>query len=652
MAYTPSNSIFSEKRKAGRLLEIQWGIVVASLPSSATVISFDNFQADLRSRELRREGVKVRLPDQSFQVLAMLLERPSELVTREEIRKRLWPGDTFVDFDHGLNNAVNRLRDALGDAAASPRYIETLPRRGYRFIAPLNNRVPRSTGVLPAESLPSITQAAQFGQRKLAVVAALTGVFLLATLTTSVWYVRWRAKPIPITSLAVLPLENVSGDPSQDYFADGMTDVLITNLAGLKSVRVISRTSAMHYKGTRKSLPEIARELDVDAVVEGTVSRSGDRVRINAQLVDARRDRHLWAATYERDLRDVLALQAELAEAVSHQVSSRSDPQPRSLRSERKVDPESYEAYLRGRYEAAHGAFTTEGWRKAREFFNRAIQLDPGNAAAVVGLADTYIPEDMATARLLASQALELDGSLAEAHAIMAITMFAQDWNFAAAEKEFRFALELDPNSVPTRSWYGTALAQTGRFDDALRVLQQAEHLDPLSPNIGSDIGLALYLAHRYDEATEQELKVLRQYPDDQRANQFLMRIYERRGHIPEAIAAFAGAPAWYDLTPGQAQTIAQQWRETYARGGTPAYWRARLAFELPRHGRGAFSYYALVRVYALSGDSNRAIAMLQEAYGRRDPMLIAWIRTDPQLDNLRSDPRFQALLKQVGVSQ
>lgn len=271
-------------------------------PGRAQSTRFGPFEVNLRAGELRKHGLKIRLQDQPFQILAMLLAHPGEVVTREELRQKLWPADTtFVDFDHGLNNAINRLREALGDSADHPRYVETVPRRGHRFIAPLD-------------------------------------------------YEREVSSPLRIQSLAVLPLENLTGDPSQEYFVDGMTDALITNLAQISALRVISRTSAMQYKGARKPLPEIAQELKVDAVVEGAVARAGDRVRISAQLVDAPNDRHVWAEEYERELHDILALQSEVARAIATEIQVRLTPQEQArLARTRAVNPEAYEGFLKGR---------------------------------------------------------------------------------------------------------------------------------------------------------------------------------------------------------------------------------------------------------------------------------------------------------------
>jgi TolB-like protein/DNA-binding winged helix-turn-helix (wHTH) protein len=333
---------------------------MASQSTPAEHISFGKFQANLRSRELLRQGSKVRLPDQAFQVLTMLLERPGELIPREEIKKRLWPGDTFVDFDHGLNNAVNRLREALDDSAAVPRYVETLPRRGYRFIGVINSAPPVEGLPVSIEPPPETPRSAKPSQKRsslrvwIRIAVAVCALFLLLLGLRS----RGGLSGSQIHSLVVLPLENLSGDPSQEYLADGITDALITDLANIRSVRVVSRTSAMHYKGSRKPLSEIVRELNVDAVVEGSVARSGSRVRVNAQLVQSANDRHLWAKSYERELGDIMELQNSLAEAISQEIAVEMRPEERlRMKSLRPVNAEAYEAYLKGRFY----------WNKRRE---------------------------------------------------------------------------------------------------------------------------------------------------------------------------------------------------------------------------------------------------------------------------------------------
>lgn len=632
-------------------------------PAPVGSVSFEEFEAKLASRELYRKGVRVRLTDQSFQVLAMLLERPGELVTREEIRQHLWPADTFVDFDHGLNNAVNRVREALGDSADSPRFIETLPRRGYRFVAPVEfgllgqsgTRLAGSpssesaTSSVPTSAIPlGIDTVEHTNHKRITAnrILILVVIILALSVAVAMYWARLHPRAPQILSLAVLPLENVSGDENQEYFADGMTDSLITNLAGLQSVRVISRTSVMHYKGSRKTLPEIARELKVDAVVEGTVLRSGNRVRINAQLIDARTDRHLWASAYDRDLRDVVTMQEELATAIAGQIATHVEQQsPR--KTSRTINPEAYDSYLRARQEWVHGAFTSDGYRKSRAFFDRAIQLDQNYPEPLVGLAETYITDDPAAARALASHALELNSNLGGAHTILALMKAANDWDFSGAESEFARGIELEPNSVTAHSWYGVFLAETGRSEDGLRELRRAESLDPLAPGVQSDLGLVLYLSHRYDEAEQVLQRLLRQDPHMTIAHRHLVRVYAAREQIPEYISEMLKANGWYNAPPAQLEANAKQLRAAYAGGGTQVFWRAYLEQETRKqtikHPLG------LARIYAHLGNRDSCIAILQKLYEQRDLMLAVWIRSDPEFDPVRSDPRFQSLLKKIG---
>jgi TolB-like protein/DNA-binding winged helix-turn-helix (wHTH) protein len=392
---------------------------VAPLPTSAGIICFGEFEADLRSRELRRNGARVRLPDQAFQLLAILIERPGELVTREDIRKRLWPSDTFVDFDHGLNNAVNRLREALGDSATLPRHIETLPRRGYRFVGAINSAPQSPITEGPHQrsvKIPGKPSAKQTFLRRWIPLILLAGGLLLALLA-----LRTQRHLNPkINSLLVLPFENLSGDPSQEYLADGITDALITDLANIQSIRVVSRTSAMHYKDSHKQLAEIAHELNVDAVVEGSVTRSGSRVRVNAQLIQSSNDRHLWAKKYEQSVGDLMELQNTLAEAISQEIAVELSPDERGrMRRLRPINAEAYEAYLKGRF--YWNKRTVDALQIARAYFEQATQKDPHYALAYAGLADAYdvlgsgvaaaLPprEAMRHAREAANRAIQLD---------------------------------------------------------------------------------------------------------------------------------------------------------------------------------------------------------------------------------------------------
>jgi TolB-like protein len=388
--------------------------------SRSGLIRFGFFEVDQRSGELRKQGVKVKLQEQPFLLLQMLLEHPGKIVTREDLQKRIWPADTFVDFEQGLNNAAKRLREALSDSADAPSFIETIPRRGYRFIASIN------------------------------------------------------VGPRQMESLVVLPLENLSRDPEQEYFADGLTEALINNLAKIAALRVISRTTAMHYKKTDKTLPQIARELNVDALIEGTVLRSGDRVRISVQLINAHTDTHLWAQNYDHDLRDILTLHAEVAQAVAREVQVKLTPHDYAhFAHTHPVDPEAYEAYLKGRY---YWNRRPAELGKAIQYFREATTKDPGYAPAFTGLADCLnsltvyglapTSEGSAKAKLLAQRALEIGHSLAEAHTALGLAT-AYDYDFSAAEREFERAIELNPRYAHAHAMFSNLLGWTGRYEEA-----------------------------------------------------------------------------------------------------------------------------------------------------------------------------------------
>ena len=417
-------------------------------PALAPSARFGPFEVDFRAGELFKDGRKVRLQEQPFRILAMLLEHTGGTVTREELHQRLWPNDTFVDFDHGLNNAINRLRETLCDSAENPRYIETLPRRGYRFVASVELISPAaalepvevlsetaaslepSGGALRQASNERGTSAWPPRMRRLTFVAAFTSVLLAVVLVFNFGKLRTRvfsAEPMPrIQSIAVLPFENLTGDPGQEYLVDGMTDELTTRLAQISSWKVISRTSAMQYKATKKLLPQVARDLNVDAVVEGSVTRSGRRVRITAQLIQATTDRHLWANSYEQDLGDILSLQGEVARDITDRVRVRLNPREEErLAQARPVVPDAYENYLKGLYYLQK--WTSEDSNKASDYFQKAIQCDPTYAAAYSALAASYRNiaflnpvrprEAFGLAETAARKALQLDESLGDAHA-------------------------------------------------------------------------------------------------------------------------------------------------------------------------------------------------------------------------------------------
>jgi len=422
------------------------------------VLKFGVFEVDLESAELRKSGMRQRLAGQPFRVLQLLLERSQEIVTREELRERIWPQDTFVDYDLALKKAVNRLREVLGDSAESPRFIETIPRRGYRFIAPLAaNGDTGSVAESAAAKKPWWSRRSLQIGIVLGLGAAALLLALLALLPDRFAWRRSAATATPaIRSLAVLPLENLSGDPGQEYFSDGMTDALITELAQIGSLKVISRTSSMRYRQTRKSLPEIARELNVDGIVEGTVQRSGQRVRITAQFVQAASDKHLWAGSFERDTRDVFALERDIAEEISGRVQAKlTTPAHTPLAQPRPVNPKVLEAYLQGNYSLTR--FTRgagdEAKRKAAEYFQQAIDADPQFAPAYVGLFRTHSDllwpskQDADIAGRAAERAVELDPNLADARDILGDVKLSRDWDFGGAEQEYRRAIALNPTT-------------------------------------------------------------------------------------------------------------------------------------------------------------------------------------------------------------
>ena len=458
----------------------------------AQVVRVGTFEVDLEGGELRKGGLKLKFSGQPFQVLAILLEQPGAVVTREQLQKRLWP-DTFVDVEHNLNSAINRIREALGDSAESPRFVETLPRRGYRFIAPVDGVAP-ITGNTVEQLRP------RFIQRSWVIAAS---VLLILFVIAAGWQLRThRLSPSRrITSVAVLPLTNLSGDAGQEYFADGITDELITHLSHVPALKVISRTSVIRYKGTKKSLPEIARELGVEVIVEGTVARSGNRVRVSAQLIDARSDTHLWADAFERDLQDILALQAELALAISRHVSfAVSSAQEKDFELSQSVNPIAYELYLKGRQ-----FFWTGAFKAAQDSFAEAIRADPHYARAYAGLADAYnLMGNFDKGKEAAQQALQIQPHLADAHASLGWAKLASDLDWKGAEQELKLALQDNPNNENAHLWYGCELVWEGRFTEGLAEMRTAAVLAPTTSSINAFYGMGLYQARRYDEAIKQ----------------------------------------------------------------------------------------------------------------------------------------------------
>jgi TolB-like protein/Tfp pilus assembly protein PilF len=565
-------------------------------------VRFGVFEVDFRAGELRKGGMKIKLHGQPLEVLAMLLERPGEVVTREEIRQKLWPAETFVDFDHGLNKAVTKLREALGDDADNPRFIETLPRRGYRFLVPIDR--PES-----------------------------------------------RSVHSPIRSVAVLPLANLSGDPEQEYFADGMTDALITDLGKISALRVISRTSVMRYKGTKKPAQEIAQELDVDAILEGTVIRAGDRVRVSANLIQASPERHLWAESYERDLRDVLALQGDVARAVAREIEIKLTPrQQAQLGTSRPVNPEAYEDYLKGRFFLSK--FTREGEQKALGYFQQAIEKDPGYARAYAGMSTAYTlltnfgvltaNVGISKAKSAAAKAIEIDSAQNEAYSELGWIKMSYDWDFPGAEKEFQHAIELNPNFAPAHEGYSMLLAARGRFDESLAEMKRARDLDPLSLIINTDFCAVLYFARRYDLAIAQcniALEIDQTFP---MAHLQLAKVYQAKGMYEEAQTALLK-----EWTPDHDPDNLRAMRKAYVTSGWTGFWQKGLDLQQSRQ-RIPWSYARAV-TYANLGKKEQALHWLEKAYEDRF-MLMIFLKVDPTFDALHPDPRFQELLRRIGL--
>jgi TolB-like protein/DNA-binding winged helix-turn-helix (wHTH) protein len=608
---------------------------------STQIVRFGSFEVDFRAAELRRSGLRVRLQEQPFRILELLLERPGETVTREELRQRLWPADVFVAVDQSLNNAIKKLRAALHDPAENPRFIQTVARHGYRFIAPVDVVRVAAPAVPPRRSWPSAWIA----------VLCLSGLALAAYIAVHQPGVRPSAERI---ALAVLPFKNLSGDPAQEYFSDGLTEEMITQLSTVnpRGLGVLARTSTMRYKDTRKGANEISKELHVDFLVEGSVRRENQRVRISAQLVRASNQMQVWAKSYERDLREILLLQREVAQDIAHEINVSVSPAASTQRSTvAALNPDAYEAYIKGRY--FWSKRTNEDLQKAIEYFQSAIRDEPTYAAAYDGLADSWIAlgwygyvspkEAFPQADEAARKALALDDSLAAAHTSLAMVRFNYDWDWARAEQGFQRAIELDSDYPNAHHWYADYLSAIGRHDQAITESERARRLDPLSPIINAWLGWRYHFARQYDAAVEQYLRTLELDPNFAPTHLVLGQAYEQQGRASEALAELQQA-------------------EHLARGG-PLYVAA-LAHALAGAGRRADAERELRRLVELSGrqyvspvqiaighaglgHAQEAIDWLEKGIDGRSAGMV-WIKDDPRFDPLRSDSRFQDIVTRL----
>lgn len=630
---------------------------------------FGPFELRTGARELSKGGTKVKLRGQPYLILEALLSRAGEIVTREELREKLWPADTFVDFEHGLNTSVKKLRQALCDSADAPRYIETAPRFGYRFIAPVEV-IPGSKPQPFVDAKPialSPPVSPETGQLERSGRSLIAFALLVVLLLGVGWYLQStgrmkvrdssnaglaaNSKKV-ITSIAVLPLDNLSNDASQDYFTDGMTDELINDLAQLGGLRVTSRTSVMRYKGGTKTVPQIGRELGVDALVEGTVERVGNRVRIRVQLIDAATDRHLWARSYDHELKNVLLLQSTAAHDIASEIGGQVVEPSTQLRAsnERTVQTDAYEAYLKGRF--FWNKRSLQSLQQAVKYFQQAIALDPTYARAYAGLAESYAimgymvrpsNEQALKGRAAARRAIELDDQLPEAHTALGFIAENHDWDWQTAEKEYRRAIQLNPNYATGHQLYAECLALQGRFDEAFPEIGRARELDPLSLIIATDNGAILFFAHQYDRAIDQFRSVLEMDPNFPRAH-MVITAYVQKGLFADALADAEGMR--------HREETGWNWGALayiYGRSGQRA--KARFALEqLERISRSqVVDPVSFAMAYIGMDDKEKALAWLQRAYQWHSGALTA-LKVDPTYDPLRSDPRFQALVRRVGL--
>jgi TolB-like protein/DNA-binding winged helix-turn-helix (wHTH) protein/Flp pilus assembly protein TadD len=649
---------------------------------------FGPFSLDAHSRELRKHGIKLKLGGHPIQILIHLLEHPGELVTRDQLRERLWPADTFVDFDHGLNSAIKRLRQTLLDDADRPRYIETVPRRGYRFISGVESadeldHAGRNGASLPSASASESADAPESvagragdgigsniaadgetghsrrtqGRRRWVVLA---GVVVLALLAVAYFPIKSRmvksTRP-KINSLAVLPLKNLSGDPAQEYLADGMTETLIGRLSTIHDLRVISRTSVMRFKDSQLSVPEIAKALGADAIVEGSVIREGGRIRVHAQLIRAATDEHFWSESYDRELQDILSLESEVAQAIARKVEVTVTGEERArLIAVRRVAPEAHESYLKGlrQLNQSNTKADKAGIEGSIPYFETAISSDATFAPAYVGLANAYMsltlvvvggdpgewrPKAISAAR----KALELDPDLSDAHSVLASLYLAQ-WRWSDSESEFERALELNPNDARAHFGFAHWLLCQGRTDEAIEWSQRARKLDPLG-FAGFSAGWILFHSRHYDEAIRELRSAIAVNPDDAWSNWLLGFVLIVDGHPDEAIPVLDKTVSMMDRSPGSIGLLASAYAHVGRRNDA-----LRLIDELKhRREKGYVPAAAFVIPYLALDEKDKVFEWLERAYKEQSTML-QFLKVYPDFDPVRGDPRFKDMLRRVGL--
>jgi TolB-like protein/DNA-binding winged helix-turn-helix (wHTH) protein/Tfp pilus assembly protein PilF len=630
-------------------------------------IRFGPYEVKSLTRELYKRDRRLRLRPQPFQVLQILLEHGCNVVTREELRQRLWRSDTFVDFEHGLNTSVKELRAALGDSATEPRYIETLPRLGYRIMVPVHCNGASSSGPenLAGETIPASPSLPLPTNRRWALFLTVSIVLILALAVSGVFLrsrSRSHSRGQPSNQrlmLAVLPFQNLTGDTAQEYFSDGLTEEMIAQLGRVEPdhLGVIARTSVMHYKDKQERLDQIARDLGVQYVLEGSVRRNSNKVRITAQLIQMQDQTPLWTEQYDRDVSNVLSLQGEIAQQIADEIQITLGDH-RNLKSAARHPPlsptsyEVYDLYLKGRY--FWNKRTSEGFERAVECFQQAVEQDPNYAPAYAGLADSYaimsgygvvLPKDvMPKARAAAQRAVALDDKLAEAHVSLAVIAQNYDWDWATAQKEYRRSIELDPNYATAHHWYAECLALLGRFDQAFAEIARARQLDPLSLIMAADNGAIFYFSRQYDRSIEQFRAVLDMEPNFPRAR-MLVFPYVEKGMYADALAEL---DKWQQIqqTPWSFSIRAY----VLGRSGQQVQARQKMS-KLEQMTTQPIDPLAFALAYVGINDKKRALFWLERAYAEHSSSLTA-LKVDPIYDSLRDDPRFQDLLGRIHLAQ
>lgn len=625
---------------------------MATTASNNPILRFGIFELNTATSELRKGGMTIKLRPQAAKVLSILARRPGQLVSREELREQVWGRETFVDFEHGLNLCIGQIRAALDDDADTPRYIETLPRRGYRFMMQVEDTAaPFSRTASPqARSAPlqSGIRSAWWSAAIFVAVLLAIGI-VLAAVSRAGWRQRMFGGAGPVHTIAVLPLQNLSGDPTQDYFADGMTEALTTDLARMEQLQVISRTSTMQYNPAKKPLPMIARELRADAIVEGSVQRSGNHVRITAQLVRASTDQHLWAATYERDLNDILALEDEVASAIAREIEARlGGPRATLLARAVTVSPEAYEAYLKANY-----YFDKFELQKSIEYYNEAIKLDPGYAPAYAHMASAYsflaffgsLPprEGWGKVKEAATLALQRDERLPAGHGALALAKLHYEWDFAGAEREFKRALELNPNDADIRHDYAHYLMAIGRLAESEAESKRAVELDPMGDGLNSCLCWHSFAARDYDQSVRLAEKFLKSQPDDPWERTILGWTYEQKRMPDQAIVEFKKA---VEATNGNSFFLAGL-GHAYALAGRRGDAEQVLHTLFARAKKSYVSPFDVALIYAALGEQDTAFTWLDKAVAERSTFLV-YSKWEPRLDPLRSDARFEKILQQI----